>query len=282
MMANDFCWSTYDTIQTSPSHIYHSALPLSPPSSWLYKNYIAQASSVVKVVKGLSGGWGICSRTTLLGSEALTLSHHNNSIAAGSSSGDIIILNAITGSQSAVLSGHTGRVNCVVFSPDGTSLVSGGDDKTVKLWDVQTGGVVKTFFGHKDRVMSVSISADLATIASGSQDKTICLWSIQSGECYHTIQQQNAVYHVLFSLKDPQHLISISDGKVWQWDSNGCQIGSPFNGSHMLLSPQMALSLFHVMQKLSQSMIPALGQLSLSSRHLVIATGVASPLIISL
>ena len=237
--ANDgqhFLLEHFDTIQNSPSHIYHSALPFSPSSSWIYKHYSAEASPLVKIVKGVPARWGVCSRTTILGSSTWTLSRHNNSIAIGSEHGDIIILNAITGSQSAVLSGHTGRVTCVVFSSDGTSLVSGSSDKTVKLWDVQTGGGVKTFFGHTDWVRSVSISADCTTIASGSEDKTNCLWSIQTGKCYHTIQQQDYVYHVMFSPKDPQHLISISNSKVWQWDASGHQIRPPFDGSNVAFS----------------------------------------------
>ena len=237
--ANDsqrFLVEHFDTIQNSPSHIYHSALPLSPPSSWLDKQYVAKASPMVKIVKGLLGGWGVCSRMALLDSFAQTLSHHNNSIAVGSGSRDIIIFNAITGSQSGILSGHTRAVICVAFSPDGTSLVSGSWDKTIKLWDVQTGGVVKTFFGHQESVCSVSISADSATIASGSYDKFLCLWNVQTGECYHTIQQQESVHHAIFSPTDPQYLISVSDKKVWHWDKNGRQIRSPFDGSYAAFS----------------------------------------------
>ena len=231
-----FLLEHFDTIHKSPSHIYHSALPLSPSSSWLYKHYIAEASPIVKIVKGVPARWGECSRTTLLSSYTSTLSHHGNSIAAGSVDGDIIIINVITGVQSAVLCEHKDLVGCVVFSSDGTSLVSGSDDKTVKLWDVQTGGVVKTFLGHKREVESVSISADCTTIASGSFDGTICLWNIQTGVCYHTIKQEDLVLHVMFSLKDPQHLISISNKKVQQWDSNGCQIRPPFDGLHVAFS----------------------------------------------
>ena len=231
-----FLLEHFDTIHNSPCHIYHSALPLSPSSSWLYKHYIRQASPMVKIVKGLPVGWGVCSRTTQLSSSSSALSHHGNSIAAGSWSGDIIILNAITGSQSAVLSEHTGVVYCIIFSSDVASLVSGSSDKTVKFWDVQTGGVVKTFFGHKERVLSVSISADCTTIASGSSDYTICLWNIHTGVCYHTIQQQKDVFCVMFSLKDPQYLISISGGKVWKWDANGHQIKPLFDGLHVSFS----------------------------------------------
>ena len=142
-----FLLEHFDTINNSPSHIYHSALPCSPPSSWLCRHYSAELSREVKVVKGFPAGWGRCSRTVILDSYALNLSYWNNTIAVGSGHGDIIILDAIIGSQIAVLSGHTWNINSLAFS-DGKLLVSGSDDKNVKLWDLQTGGVVKTFHGH--------------------------------------------------------------------------------------------------------------------------------------
>jgi WD40 repeat protein len=190
----------------------------------------------VKVVKGLPVEWGSCSRTVLLDSFTQTLSYWNNTVAAGSTPGDIIILDAITGSQIAVLSEHTTEVKCVTFSSDGTSLVS-GSHKTIKLWDVQTGGVVKTFYGHTGSVWSVSISVDCTIIASVAGDDIIHLWNIQTGECYHTIQQQDKMYHVSFSPTNPQHLISICDNKICQWDNNGHQIKHPFNGSCIAFSP---------------------------------------------
>ena len=221
-------------INNSPSHIYHSALPLSPSSSWFHKCY--STSLMVKVVKGLPAEWGLCSRTVLLSSRILALAYHNNTIAVGSLSGDIIILDAITGSQKAVLSEHTKEVNCLAFSSDGTSLASGSDDNSIKLWDLQTGGVVKTFSGHTHRVWSIYISADLTTVASGSADYTICLWNIQTGKCHQIIRQQGIVDHVCFSPIDLQHLISVCGDKVWQWDTNGHQIKPPYNGSYMAFS----------------------------------------------
>ena len=225
----------FDTIHSSPSQIYHSALPLSPPS-WLHECYSAELSPMSKVVKGLPAEWGVCSRTTVLNSFTRTLSYCNGRIAVGSNPGDIIIFDTTTGTQTAILSGHTNQVLCVAFSLDGTSLVSGGSDETVRLWDVQTGGVVKTFSGNISMVLSISISADCTTIASGSSDDTIRLWDIRTGECCHTIKQENDVHHILFSPTDPQHLISISGGKVWQWDANGHQTKPPFDGNHISFS----------------------------------------------
>jgi WD40 repeat protein len=34
------------------------------------------------------------------------------------------------------INAHSGDVNSVAFSPDGTKIVSGSDDKTIKVWDV--------------------------------------------------------------------------------------------------------------------------------------------------
>ena len=50
------------------------------------------------------------------------------------------------------LTGHTGAVDSVAFSPDGKTLASGSDDDTVRLWDVATGRQIGSpLTGHTDR-----------------------------------------------------------------------------------------------------------------------------------
>ena len=161
----------------------------------------------------------------------------NNTVAIGPGSQDIIILDVITGSQTAILSGHTDEVNSVVFSSDGRSLVSGSDDKTVKLWDLQTGGAIKTFSDHTDLVISVSISVDNAMIASGSFDDTVRLWNTQTGECCNVIVQPRGVYQVKFSPTNPQHFLSKHDDQVQQWNISGHEVGPTFYGYYADFSP---------------------------------------------
>jgi WD40 repeat protein len=166
----------------------------------------------------------------------LALACWKDTIAVGVQSGDILCLDAITGSQVAVLSGHADWVRSLTFLPDGTSLVSGSLDKTLKLWDLQTGGVVKTFRGHTDSVLSVSISSNCTTIASGSRDKAIRLWDVETGDCHHIIEQQEEVASVSFSPANPQRLISVSGSVIQQWDVSGCQVGPTYRGSHAAFS----------------------------------------------
>jgi len=56
------------------------------------------------------------------------------------------------------LEGHSGRVNSVAFSADGSRLASGSLDSTVRVWNVATGQVEQTLEGHSGSVNSVAFS----------------------------------------------------------------------------------------------------------------------------
>ena len=255
-----FLLEHFDIICGSTSHIYHSALPLSPPSSWLKKWYSVEPTQAVKVIKGPEAGWGACFRTVPLGGAPHSISRWNNFVALGLDSGDVVILDATTGSQAVVffggtglvVSGHIGNVMSVAFSSDDTLLVPGGIDKTVKLWDIQTGGVIKTFF-HDEQVHSVSVSVESGMVASGTRGEpvgsgtkggAVHLWDIQKQECKWVIKQQHDVHHVIFSPTIPQNIVSISGDQVQQWNIDGQKTKPTYTGTHISFSPahtQLAL-----------------------------------------
>ena len=218
--------------------MHHSILQLCPSSSWLQKYYGAELSLGVEVVKGLAE-WGTCSRSVSSGSYTWALSYCNNFLAVGSDNGDVIILDAISGSQTDVLSGHSSCVRGLEFSFDGRSLVSGGGDKVVKLWDLQTGGVVRTFYGHTTVVCSVAISVDYTRIASGSGSGVIHIWDVQSWECICIIEQEGFINYLGFfqAPTGPHHIISVCDNNVQKWDFNGHQIQCAYKGSNINFSP---------------------------------------------
>ena len=199
------------------------------------------------MVKGLQVEWGICSCTVSLNHLPQALACWKDTIAVGfgymfvarSIPSNIIILDAITGVHTSVITGHTAGVNSLTFSLDGMLLVSGGMGSLVKLWDIQTGGVIRTFCGHTGAVYSVSISPDNTTVASGSQDTRIHLWGTWTGECHHVINGHDlAINSVSFSPTNSQLLISASgDNTIKQWDIGGSQIGPTYSGDHVVFSP---------------------------------------------
>lgn len=217
----------FDAIRDSPSHIYHSALPLSPSSSWVRECYKSEVVGEVRVLTGLPDQWDACSRTILLEDEPMAFAHWGDFIAVGINS-NVVLLDAVTGIRTSVLSGHEDTILSLVFSLDGTLLVSRSNDKTVKLWDVQTGGAIKTFGNPASAISSVSISPDCTTIASGTWDGAIRFWDVRTGSCYLIeTSHDGAVMAICFSPVDSQRLITSSMGTtVQQWNVEGYKIGA--------------------------------------------------------
>ena len=113
---------------------------------------------------------------------------------------DILLSDAETDAEQHTLTGHTDRINRLVFSPDGRTLASSSHDKTIRLWDVVGGQHKHTLVGHRDWVGSVLFSPDGRTLASGSGDKTIRLWDVVAGQHKHTLVGHTAeINSVVFS-----------------------------------------------------------------------------------
>jgi WD40 repeat protein/serine/threonine protein kinase len=69
--------------------------------------------------------------------------------------------------------GHTGRIRCVAYSPDGTRLASTGDDDTVRLWDTATGQQLKSLALKKSEPSCVAFSPSSSRLAIGCGDGTV-------------------------------------------------------------------------------------------------------------
>ena len=214
----------------SPSHIYHSALPFSPSSSWIRRCYEAELAGEARVLMELPDKWSECSRTISLEGAPQAFAHWGDMIAVGIYS-NVVLLDAVTGIRTSVLCGNMGIVSYLEFSQGGTLLLSNNYCEPVKLWDVQTGGVIRTF-DHCVAGIAISISPDGTTIALGTDGGLIRLWDVRTGKC-HSIEtgQDLRVRHIRFSPVDSRRLISSSTcGAIQQWDVGGHQIGPSYKG----------------------------------------------------
>lgn len=219
----------FDAIRDSPSHIYHSALPFSPSSSWIRKCYEAEVVGEVRVLMGLPDQWDTCSRTILLEGKPSAFAYWGDVIAVGLES-RVELLDAITGIRTSVLCGHRSTIPSLTFALDGTLLLSRSDDKTAILWDVQTGGAIRTI-GEDTSVVSASISPDGTTIALGTRNGTLHMWDVRTWKC-HSIStgQDSKVMAIIFSPIDSRRLLSSSwHGTVRQWGVDGHQIGTSYH-----------------------------------------------------
>ena len=115
------------------------------------------------------------------------------------------------------LVGHTQRVECVAWSPDGPTLASGADH-TIRLWDVEQGNHRMALHGHAADVYSLAFTPDSRSLLSGSEDGTLRLWEVQQGQCVRVLQGYDACLYDLDWSPDGKEIASAgSDSVVSIW-----------------------------------------------------------------
>ena len=93
--------------------------------------------------------------------------------------GDVVIGDLCTG--------HTGPLNGVAWSSDGSLLATVGDDHTCVIWNPHTGDPVATLIGHTDAVNRVALSPDDMRLATVSTDGTCIIWNPHTAEKLTTL-----------------------------------------------------------------------------------------------
>jgi WD40 repeat protein len=109
----------------------------------------------------------------------VAISSNSLIIAAGvHESSDVLLWNTSKGDLPTALKGHSDRVCCIAFTPDGERLLSGSADSTIKTWKASNGELEGTMVGHDGDVLCMSVASDNSICVSGSADHSIKVWDL--------------------------------------------------------------------------------------------------------
>lgn len=108
---------------------------------------------------------------------------------------------------------HSGYVQAIAISPDGSKIYSGGDDKTVKAWNATNGNLLWTRT-HDAKVNSIDVSSDGKYVVSASSDKSVRMWDAESGAQLWIMVDIDVVIAALFCSFDTRIMIANEDNQV--------------------------------------------------------------------
>ena len=201
-------------IQQSASHIYHSALPLSPESS----TFRSRALGTHKITEfhGRPNAWGIILRTITATSKRVTcMTTFGHKIAGAYDDDTVAIYDSVTGVLQ--LSLNPGNpVQAIRGSPGGSILFCAQKTPSITVWDIQTGGLIHTFILDRNPE-DIAVSLGGRYLACGLPDGSVKVWVVTNKMEGAAIWKSSSATR--FCWLKPEEQLAVSTGaSALVWD----------------------------------------------------------------
>ena len=233
-LVNDFSRFTigfFEVISTSATHIYHSALPLSPRTSTVHKLYGPYAHPLAKVVQGIPMSWEPVVATVRHHDRvtAAAWSPCSRYIAVSCSSPTIEILDAETLERLHAFEPRSAG-GWLSFTPDSRLLTQfSHDHQEVTTWDLQTGCRISTIppTSHiPSRCFSSTYSIDGKMVAVAYRDQSdgdtgttgISTYTLLSGtHTYSHHVSEGCVVAPIWTHGECLRFVTVKPGTITVW-----------------------------------------------------------------
>ena len=199
--------------------------------------YALEGGPDESVLVGLANGylvhfnphtWEPIQRKRIAEKNIRCLVRYDNLLFAGSSDGNIYMLQLPGLELIDTIKGHTGAVFSLAFHREQQYLISGSMDATLRVTPLLAATAGEPLAAHLYTINDITIHPSGNYFATASRDKSIRIWDATSFHLLASVKKDSHNGHAhsvnkLFWSKSGRHLISCSDDrtiKVWQIQLN--------------------------------------------------------------
>ena len=207
-----FVIASFEVINTSAPHIYHSALPLSPRTSTIHKLYEPYARPLARVIQGIPDAWEPIVATvkhySSVGCAAWSPCGRYIAVSLDDSTTTIEIRDAVALELLHTLKSPQRNTTWLSFSPDSRLLTQFSSYRHgLTTWDLQTGGQISTISSTPNEGVLMCFSS---THSIDGKMVAVAYWDLSNGATGTTTSI--STYNLLSGTHTYSH--HISEGRI--------------------------------------------------------------------